>query len=449
MAKEIIEITLPEVAIRDTPLKKEEPELSDQIANTAIRMLKSYSYLHMKAKDGEKVTAEDFNRVDTLYNKMIGAVADKVDDIIAKDPTKEKYVEESREKAQKKVENWLAEHPYVLGDINDIKPLDEVFRKQYLANAPSKNLSISSDTITPPQLMSELLAKNPGIAIGDAHTNSTSFPLISNNIATLKKSGVDTIYLEMGPQEFSEMNKLSVSELKKSLEARTPEIIEKEAREYAQSYGKELSNGSKIHDAAGDKLRLFLAAKENGIDIINIDKKGPARDAEGDLSEIHRIASSNFTFSENIINDRKNKPKDGKYVVLSGIGHFGAATQDSRGLIDERLGIPVIMFDNRDGNTKSPILKGEGHNGADFYIPGEKCHPDTKKLAKAADFEEQTQSPDINSSEETTLKFLARQYRSEFSKELKMQCTPASEGDLKIPTSVHSSQPSSEVQGKH
>jgi|CXWL01.1.fsa_nt_gi hypothetical protein len=369
MAEEILEI--PEVRVVGKPVEKD-------MADAAIKLFQSYITTNEKAKKGEHITADDFNRAETEYNKVMKPINDSLKNL------PKESADEIKNKAGHLIEKWLDENAPAMKDVRNLGALNEIFHKDYLKDSPAKNLSIAPNTNTPKELLLDILSKNNGIAVGDYHNSSTSYPLVSENMAALKKSGVDTIYFDANDVGFSKLNNMSTNELKDELAKRTPEFIKEEAEKNAAgSY----RNKTPL-DNYGDQLRLFLSAKENGIRLVNIDKEDPARGFESSRAlGDHRVGSTNYTWTEKILDDRQNMPSGGKYIILGGAGHFGSIGATGRGYVDERLGIPFIAFDDRDKNDKSPILKGHHKDGADFYLPGGECHPDIKRTAEAANYE--------------------------------------------------------------
>ncbi len=257
---------------------------------------------------------------------------------------------------------------------NPVNHWEQAFRNIYVSGTPDKNLSLPEKSTTTDELLSTLLKNNPGIAVSDLHSKATGKKFLIENMERFKKSGVDTIYIEEGSNTFLPTQKLSIEELKQKINDITPEISEKHAKENAKIYGKE-----KGYDSYSYKLKLLLTAKEHGIEIVNIDKDGDVRDHES-----RRIESTNFTWTENIIKDRNTNKKSGKYIVFGGGHHFKESTT-TNGLVDEALELPLIDFDNRDIDTKTPILRSKNSSGADFYLPGGECHPDEKISAEIID----------------------------------------------------------------
>jgi len=379
----------------------QEKTIESQINNLAIDqtvadigLLKEYQNINKRAAQGELITAEDFRKAEQKYNIAIQHISETAGQVISEEAAKTAHNQEEIIPIAKDLSNKLSEqsatyldiykktHPDVLSDIENVANLDNSFLKQH-KNAPEKNTSISSNIDSNKELVTDLLSKNNGVAIADIHTKSDSLKLIADNMADYKNAGVDTVYMEIGNSEYQSLSSLSIEQLKEKINSRTPEEISAAISENKKHFHSDVG-----HDSYGDMMKVFLAAKENGVEIISIDKTGSARNFESRNVE-HRISSSNYEFTENIEQDRKQNHKEGKYLVFGGENHFGEKGQQ-RGLVDEALGIPVVAF-TEENNTK--ITKGTNPNGADFYIPPTHSEPaQSNKQPPPAQKSEQTSS---------------------------------------------------------
>lgn len=243
-----------------------------------------------------------------------------------------------------------------------------------------KNLSIASDVKTNSEFYGALLDKNRGIAFGEAHSSTKSFNEVTANMAMLKKHGVDTIYLE-GPSAGIRTLALFPPDSLRSVANKyreyakhpdQPEFadIDKEVRQGIKLYHGTVSRSdfAKHLAAAND---LAATANENGIRLAPMDLADRELAPQVKLLEkdflkghIQRINSTNKEWVANIEADRKIH--HGKFVIIGGANHF-VCTEHTRGLVGEKLGIPVIV------PTKS-LLSGRfnaAHDkgGADYYIP--------------------------------------------------------------------------------
>ena len=286
-------------------------------------------------------------------------------------------------KGKADIEEWEKKHP----EIDNIATnLDKAFIRQYLSKAPAINLTLPDGTDTPEKLISALLKNNHGIAIGDFHGRNAALNFLSENMGNFKKSGGDTVYLEIDPDDFSRLSKLSISELKNKVEGRTPI----KSRELAQDWAEKYRLG-RADDYPSAKIKLFLAAKENGIDIVNIDA---SRSIDQDDPE--RISTRNFVWTEAVKKDREQNHKTGKYAVFGGLGHFTGSEVNNyegsrwsalktRGFVDDALGLPVIAFDKREAGEGEFVLRGTSANGASFYLPAGHCYVDNHKFHEFTD----------------------------------------------------------------
>ena len=403
-------------------------ELAKKQFAAAIRLMVDYNNIHNKAENKEEITAKDFLKAESQFEeRIIDAATSNNTSLYNSGFINEDTIFKPSDETILTFYTWNKNNPEIIPAINNIEPLEDSFRRQ-LAYAPHKDLSLPENVKTPEELIPALLERNAGIAIGDIHSYSAALPFIYDNIASFKKAGVKTIYMELDDPTFLDLNAGSIQELQTMINSRSPETIQKSREATAEVYG----TGGK-RDNFEELLKLFLAAKENNIEIINIDKKGPARDFETSLSLKHRVSSTNYTWSENIIADRENKQPDDKYVVLAGLGHF-TEIYTAKGLVDDKFGIPVIAFDNRPLNTESPILRGESLNSADFYLPAGGCYPDTKLEAKAADYNDIASAS--KPADRNIFSELASQYKEEFEGRVHLACEPANDSDSKQPPMV-------------
>ncbi len=446
-------MTEPTTPNPEKPLEDKWQTLAQARAAAEIELLKNYAAINEKSKN-EKITAADFNSVEDRFNKKIETINNASQEILKNSgsdyETERKKSNDSYEESKKIIEDWKTHNPKIMQTIANVTNLDEAFRRDYLIKAPQKNLTLPEVTDTPEKLITELLKNNNGIAIGEWHTKDVASELISHNIKTLKTSGVDTIYLEMDDKSFSAINNLSITELKTRLNNRTSENIEKDSRNYAHIYSVKESD-----DILSANLRLFLAAKENGINIINIDKDGEARETERNL-ESHewpieqRFSSTNYTWTDKILQYRENKPKDSKYIVFGGFAHF-VAFIDSKGLVDEALGIPVIAFDNREKDINKPILQGNSTNGADFYLPAGICHPDLHKLTDVANLVDTIKSIKAWAPVTAVEKFIESASKNiyELYKSTQLECSDVPSTSHKTPTYIPTTPPPQPASREH
>ena len=250
-------------------------ELVEALTLTRIELLKTYAALNEKAKT-EKITADDYNRAEKELNERTWAIRKDVSELLDKlgIPTTDntEQLKNFSGISNDRIEKWKSVNPEIIEAIANVKNLDDAFRRDYLTNSPQKNLTIPENTDTPEKLLATLLQNNTGVAIGDWHSKTDSIYLIHNNMKTLKNAGVDTIYLELDEPSFSNFKLMSIAELQDKLNNRTPEERKRSAEINAKN-----NHTKEADDDFGANLHLFLSAKENGINIVNIDKIGSAR----------------------------------------------------------------------------------------------------------------------------------------------------------------------------
>lgn len=364
--------------------------LAKEFAEASIKWFSGYAAINKKAQQGN-ITADDFNKIDNDYNEQMEAIRKKEKLLLSESEDPKSQVKVLEEEIRRISQLWKINNPEIMESAGNVKAFDEAFRKIYISDAPPKNTNLPEGTDTPEKLLSTLLKNNAGIAIGEQHTKNTAPNFIINNMELLKNSGVDTIYLEISTDSFTKLKNSSIEELKTMLLEEEKNTAENKEL-IAKSYGNK-TNIQNTDDLFISQIKLFLSAKQHGIDIVNIDQKGSARELSGELINISietRFSSTNYTWTENILKDRQNKT-GGKYIVFGGFSHFGAF-ENSTGLVDEALGLPVISFDNRNINAENPILRGNSTKGADFYLPAGPCHADLKLIVESLELKDAIKS---------------------------------------------------------
>ena len=147
-----------------------------------------------------------------------------------------------------------------------------------------------------------------------------------------------------------------------------------------------------------------------------------------------RISSTNYTWTDKILEDRKTKPENGKYIVFGGTGHF-TVYMNANGYVDEQLGLPVIAHDNRDKNIGTPILQSNFPNDVDFYLPAGHCYPDIKKHIQSAYLSDMAEKyKDFPITEKIST--LASQFSKEFYASIQLECHEAPASDIKTPPHI-------------
>ena len=137
--------------------------------------------------------------------------------------------------------------------------------------------------------------------IDDVHVFDEASSALQEWIPTLKMQGVDTLYLEFPTLLFEQMEALSpdkIRELAEDKYIRTEDntlIHIGSAEDYAAEYGARTSD-----DVMGSWLEMIAALRENTIRVVNIDKKGQAREVELNMNSPQRISSTDFVWTEAI-----------------------------------------------------------------------------------------------------------------------------------------------------
>lgn len=271
----------------------------------------------------------------------------------------------------------------------DQESLQHAFLADQVRDSEFKeDTKISREISTERGLLAALLMKNRGLAIGDVHTQDEAPKLVSENMPLFKMLGVDTLYIEFSDDAFQKLSAMSASDIRELVQKRETDGLKlRKNEDVAAAYG--VGNAD---DTMAAWPLMFAAAKENGIRIVNIDKKDLARIAS--QGSKMRIAETNFIWTENIEEDRRQLKektgKEGKFVVFGGFAHFAHGTLNeekeiSTGMVDEALGIPVIAFERRDKNEPPVFRRDPSKNGPDFYLRGGNDYPATDAVVRMGD----------------------------------------------------------------
>jgi hypothetical protein len=407
-------------------------ELLQQDVDNRTGLLLAYQQIHDDAKVGKPISAQDFTGAEEQFNeesrRIKGLVSTEIRRIAGehiapshnqqvKTPIDSKdavaQAEEVRpglfqrvkdffhtvmERAefQKRLETdyaiakedkffqWKREHPEVLETIRYTKPVDEAFRRSLQYNGHRKNLALEECVTTQQDLVEDLLKKNRGIAIGDIHTFAQSARFVADNMATLKASGVDTLYIEFPDKQFQALDSMSAAQCRQFVRDRKyGDLTLPTAAQNAIANGTNSSD-----DMWAEWVNMIATAKEHGIRVVNVDKKGEVRNFEIVQSLQHRVASTNWQWAANIETDRKQLEEKnqggGKFVVFGGGFHF-LRRSNGNGLVDDALSIPVVLFERREQSASPAFRREISPNGADFYLPGGTKYYDTQASVRATD----------------------------------------------------------------
>ena len=291
-----------------------------------------------------------------------------------------------------RIEAWEAANPDVARSLNNPIALNNAFTRQYIEPAPHrKNVTPAEGTHTEPELVADLLSKNPGIVIGDAHSFDDSLAFLNRNMPVFAMMNVRTIYMESEPYKFNLYTALSTDALRELSATRS--YTDKNGFTIRLSSEDEVAAAYNVRDA-DDTGKAFvdvlIAAREHGIRVVNIDKTSYARDVEGISTFNHRVASTNFTWMDAIKADHEAQGNpDARYVVFGGQGHFINAYAGP-GLVDDALGLPVLAFDRREDGPE--FQRGHSPNGPDFYLSGGTNYNPTRLYVAAEDINQAGQT---------------------------------------------------------
>jgi uncharacterized iron-regulated protein len=221
----------------------------------------------------------------------------------------------------------------VLSYSKGLKEIVSPQRAKIIPSIPSNNgiVSISEDV-----LLTNLINVNPGVFMGDSHTEFNCSEFMASKMNLLSRRGVGLFFMEMfGSSAQPLLNRYF--EKGDNLNALV-------------SYLKE-RGWDKRPGMAEKYCEIVKAAKENGIRIIGIDNDAYGRG---------RLEESNPHWVS-VINKYTEK-KGTKYIIFGGGGH--SANYSLNKGVDYLLGIPSVDLNT---GEKQKILLGDG-KANDFSI---------------------------------------------------------------------------------
>jgi hypothetical protein len=359
------------------PLEIVDPkELAKNVVSARAELLTAYLDIRFKATAGHAVAAEDFLKPEKKYNDALAGLG------VEEHLKSQRMDIDAYQSALRMGMNELFAAQPRLQMAFDAFPIDQAFyRDRVRPAAYTENTTLDPNIQTEVGLIIDLLRKNRGIVFGDIHTQDEA-PLFMEQYMTLfKAQGVDTIYVENVP-DFERMNKLTSDELR--ILARKGEyqgIKIPDAVDTARMY-----NVTHADENTAAFVLMLAAAKEQDISVVDIDKQRPASELESDVS---RIATTNYVWSERINNDRERRAQeglpDGKFVAWGGMGHFISDRERGvvmTGMVDEAIGAPLLGFKPAKA-LAGAFEKSDNPNGPDFYLKGSKDYPEIHLLDKA------------------------------------------------------------------
>jgi hypothetical protein len=364
------------------------------------RLFDDYLQIQRNAAAGSPVSTQDFRSAEGRFNGAVRLLPREAQG----DQPMNDYVFAETQK-------FIRDHPEVGQSLNPFT-LNLAFYKQHIDGvAPVENTGLNFQTDTEGELVADLLSKNPGFALGDAHNQNETLQFLTRNMAALRKTGVDTIYYEGGVGQYNDLTSKELRSLADT--GKFYDLVLPTAQHTAKHFN--IAESDHRHKAL---VLMVAAAKDHGIEIVDMDKGGPARTAESVVLK-QRMASTNFSWTENIKADREameaSGREPGKFVVFGGMYHFirtNIATDrvmaGSNGLVDEALGIPLLAFEQANPQRSAAFRRSGNANGPDFYLPGGLDYNDTvsivgdagqnglEKLAAAARMEQDDRETALN-----------------------------------------------------
>jgi hypothetical protein len=387
-------------------------------------LVKNYLGIYTAAEDGKSITARDYTSAEQKFNtavmlqekqlaklvktqaaamgfaitsadgKVIASTIDPKTGLPAQgapaefiaDPVKLQAYKEARltadyhSEVDRRFYTWLIQQPGHEKLLKQPEPLNRIFQRDHVENAPKKDADLQ-----PGANAVALLEKNKGLAVATAHTSGYDMEWVAGNVKAFKQAGMDTAYIELNPVMFKTLNKYSAAELRQlAKDGRIGDFVLPDPKQIEAQYNAPLQ-GDPVRSMVG----MMAAFKEEGIRMVNLKRDNIEFEASR-LGMSHRNASSNFVWTDIIKKDRADLEQQGKgggkYLIVAGATHLiDDSIGRKKGLIDDALGVPVVAFDARPLNDPAGAIRGHGRNSADYFLPGGEGHIDLRKLAAAND----------------------------------------------------------------
>lgn len=176
------------------------------------------------------------------------------------------------------------------------------------------------------QRTSELLRESNGIVFGENHLTPIAPDWIRTNLASLKQSGVTTLFMEIKDH-------------------RQPIIDGYFSGTVSEADLRNELGGA--NDTAFENL--IVEARAQGIRVVAMDLEDPTimiRDRDGRLVEDtydqDRLIYSNPTWARRVQETMAAQPAGSRYVMLAGADHTNKTGHPERRGVDDLLGIPSI-----------------------------------------------------------------------------------------------------------
>ncbi|MFD7640876.1 toxin glutamine deamidase domain-containing protein [Kitasatospora sp. NPDC059795] len=173
-----------------------------------------------------------------------------------------------------------------------------------------------------------------GMVLGEVHGSSPSWPFLKDNMAQLKASGVDTVYLEALRDDAAQHH------LDKYLDPNSNEPMSADLRKMATDYDRRWN--AKLTDT-------LEAAKQNNVRVQMVDGY-PARTIAEDGGHNERARLMNSYAHDAITADAPNR--NGKYLVVLGEDHAHSKADLGHGRVPgtaDLLGIPSVRLTDGSG----------------------------------------------------------------------------------------------------
>ncbi|MEM7205843.1 MAG: hypothetical protein AAF628_36655 [Planctomycetota bacterium] len=320
-------------------------KLAAEATRAVATLLDDYGNIHVQARENVDIDiAGSLRDAERRFNAKHPALQ-RVDELLGPESS---LPSADQDKLKRYLADQLRSAHTKYAERVETSALDQQFHKRFLPPMKAESTQIGGHVTNRESLIRDLIRANPGVALADIHSHPDVIRLLGDGIPMLAQEGVDTVYLEDDHDDFQYWHDQSTDQLRQHIE--------------------EIGAGTAPVTPHRREIATFwLAARENDIRVVNIDKPGPARLYERVFTN-QRVATTNFQWTDQIIKDREIR--EGKYIVFAGIEHFRVNHRlQTNGLVDDALGIPTLAF--RPLQSGLEFKQGDHALAPDFWIAAE------------------------------------------------------------------------------
>ncbi|MEI8365038.1 MAG: membrane-targeted effector domain-containing toxin [Parachlamydiaceae bacterium] len=238
----------------------------------------------------------------------------------------------------------------------------------YIAHHSKEQIDIIAEEQKkkPIEALTSMLSKYPGVCVGEVHSKPITRQFITEHMKALKKSGLDTLYMEH--LCFDSPMQRTLDDYCASEDLTMPTVLHKFLEMLDRGYNRAAPTEFGF-------LRLIETAKKQGIRIVGIDTTvarncGVTRE-KGVTNSKKRYLGMNAVATRIIETDTKRG--DGKYIAFMGNGHLATVSEDQVAGVAELLSVPSVNINRDKEKHKGVYYSEKGYHGvshltANMYV---------------------------------------------------------------------------------